>query len=106
MNWLAVLLLVFWFARPNFNHAAKYHSHVVYPIKSMEVLEKLNEASEPDDYVVTWWDYGSGCWFHGDTRTFTSPAHQTKDNFLSSEILTFHIAPKSSQSFPTKNGDI
>lgn len=87
VNWLVVLLLVWWFAQPNLNHAANYHSHVVYPIKSMEVLEKLNEASEPDDFVVTWWDYGSGCWFHGDTRTFTSPAHQTEDNFLSSEIL-------------------
>ena len=87
INWLVVLLLVCWFARPNLNHAANYHSHVVYPIKSMEVLQKLNEASEPDDFVVTWWDYGSGCWFHGDTRTFTSPAHQTEDNFLSSEIL-------------------
>jgi undecaprenyl-diphosphooligosaccharide--protein glycosyltransferase len=86
-NWLAVLLLVGWFAQPNLQHAANYHSHVVYPVKTMEVLQKLNEASNPDDYVVTWWDYGSGCWFHGDTRTFTSPAHQTKDNFLSSEIL-------------------
>ena len=87
VNWVGVLILVGWFAYPNLQHAANYHSHVVYPIKSMEVLQKLNEASEPDDFVVTWWDYGSGCWFHGDTRTFTSPAHQTEDNFLSSEIL-------------------
>ena len=53
----------------------------------MEVLDKLNQASDPDDFVVTWWDYGSGCWYYGNTRTFTSPAHQTVDNFLSSEIL-------------------
>ena len=53
----------------------------------MEVLEELNKASEPDDFVVTWWDYGSGCWYYGNSRTFTSPAHQTIDNFLSSEIL-------------------
>jgi undecaprenyl-diphosphooligosaccharide--protein glycosyltransferase len=53
----------------------------------MEVLDELNKASDPDDFVVTWWDYGSGCWYYGNTRTFTSPAHQTVDNFLSSEIL-------------------
>ena len=82
-----VALLVAWFATPNLQHAANYHSHVVYPIKTMEVLEELNNASEPDDFVVTWWDYGSGCWYYGNTRTFTSPAHQTVDNFLSSEIL-------------------
>jgi len=86
-SWILTGLLVCWFAMPNLNHAAKYHSHVVYPIKAMEVLEQLNDASDPDDFVVTWWDYGSGCWFYGDTCTFTSPAHQTFDNFLSSEIL-------------------
>lgn len=85
--WITTFFFVSWFAFPNLNHAAKYHSHVVYPKKTMEVLQKLNDASDPDDFVVTWWDYGSGCWFYGDTRTFTSPAHQTFDNFLSSEIL-------------------
>jgi len=86
-SWVLVALLVAWFATPNLQHAANYHSHVVYPIKTMEVLEELNKASEPDDFVVTWWDYGSGCWYYGNSRTFTSPAHQTIDNFLSSEIL-------------------
>ena len=86
-TWGVVGLLVLWFASPNLQHAANYHSHVVYPIKTMEVLDKLNQASDPDDFVVTWWDYGSGCWYYGNTRTFTSPAHQTVDNFLSSEIL-------------------
>ncbi len=86
-TWGVVGLLVLWFASPNLQHASNYHSHVVYPIKTMEVLEQLNQASEPDDFVVTWWDYGSGCWYYGNTRTFTSPAHQTVDNFLSSEIL-------------------
>ena len=87
VSWGVVALLVAWFATPNLQHAANYHSHVVYPIKTMEVLEELNKASEPEDFVVTWWDYGSGCWYYGNTRTFTSPAHQTVDNFLSSEIL-------------------
>ena len=86
-TWIFTGLLVCWFASPNLQHAANYHSHVVYPVKTMEVLNKLNEASSPEDFVVTWWDYGSGCWYYGDARTFTSPAHQTFDNFLSSEIL-------------------
>ena len=60
---------------------------MVYPTKTIDVLSKLNEVSQPDDFVVTWWDYGSGCWFYGGARTFTSPAHQTFDNFLTSEIL-------------------
>ncbi len=87
VSWGLSGLIVCFFALPNIQHAKNYNSHVVYPIKTIEVLKKLNEASKPDDFVVTWWDYGSGCWFYGNTRTFTSPAHQTFDNFLTSEIL-------------------
>jgi hypothetical protein len=78
---------VVFLVRPNLQHARNYNSHVVYPGKTIEALEALNAASEPDDFVVTWWDYGSGSWFYGGARTFTSPAHQTVDNFLTSEIL-------------------
>ena len=86
-SWLLSAGLVCFFALPNIQHAKNYNSHVVYPVKTIEVLNKLNEVSDQDDFVVTWWDYGSGCWFYGNTRTFTSPAHQTFDNFLTSEIL-------------------
>ena len=84
---LAVFIFVVFLVHPNVKHAQNYHSHVVYPTKTIEVLEALNEASDPDDFVVTWWDYGSGCWYYGDVRSFTSPAHQTFDNYLTSEIL-------------------
>tara|TARA_Y100001978_G_scaffold115510_1_gene102923 strand:+ start:16873 stop:20247 length:3375 start_codon:yes stop_codon:yes gene_type:complete len=86
-SWGSVAILMILFAWPNIEHAKGYYSHVVYPVNTIKVLEELNEASDPDDFVVTWWDYGSGCWFYGDTRTFTSPAHQTFDNYLTSEIL-------------------
>lgn len=92
-SWGVVGILVFLFALPNIEHAKGYYSHVVYPVDTIKVLDELNKASDPDDFVVTWWDYGSGCWFYGDVRTFTSPAHQTVDNFLTSEILrsTSHL---------------
>ena len=61
---IAAGILVVLFAWPNVDHARGYHSHVVYPVKTIEVLEELNQASDPDDFVVTWWDYGSGCWFY------------------------------------------
>ena len=84
---LFALPIIIFLASPNVKHAQNYHSHVVYPSKTIEVLEELDKASEPDDFVVTWWDYGSGCWYYGGLRSFTSPAHQTYDNYLTSEIL-------------------
>jgi dolichyl-diphosphooligosaccharide--protein glycosyltransferase/undecaprenyl-diphosphooligosaccharide--protein glycosyltransferase len=85
--WVVTGCIVVFLLRPNIQHAQNYHSHVVYPTKTIDVLEKLNEVAKPDDFVVTWWDYGSGCWYYGGVRTFTSPAHQTFDNYLTSEIL-------------------
>ena len=92
-SWGIVGVLVCFFAWPNIEHAKGYYSHVVYPVNTIKVLDELNKASDPDDFVLTWWDYGSGCWFYGDARTFTSPAHQTFDNYLTSEILrsTTHV---------------
>jgi len=87
VTWGFTACVTCFFAIPNIQHAKNYNSHVVYPVKTIEVLDKLNDASTPEDFVITWWDYGSGCWFYGQTRTFTSPAHQTFDNFLTSEIL-------------------
>ena len=84
---LFALPIIIFLASPNVKHAQNYHSHVVYPSKTIEVFEALEKASEPDDFVVTWWDYGSGCWYYGGLRSFTSPAHQTYDNYLTSEIL-------------------
>jgi len=89
-SWLTLsgaLPFVVFLALPNIKHAQNYHSHVVYPTETIEVLEALNKASSPEDFVVTWWDYGSGCWYYGDLRSFTSPAHQTYDNYLTSKIL-------------------
>ena len=86
-TFLLALPIVLFLVSPNLKHAQNYHSHVVYPTKTIEVLDALNKASKPDDFVVTWWDYGSGCWYYGGLRSFTSPAHQTYDNYLTSEIL-------------------
>ena len=39
---------------------------------------------------MTLWSHGGlwlGCWYYGGLRSFTSPAHQTYDNYLTSEIL-------------------
>ena len=68
--WLLLGTISIFLIRPNINHAKVYHSHVVYPTKTIEVLRALDTVSQPDDFVVTWWDYGSGCWFYGGARTF------------------------------------
>ena len=98
--WPLVGGFVVFLVRPNLQHARNYNSHVVYPGKTIEALEALNAASEPDDFVLTWWDYGSGSWFYGGSRTFTSPAHQTVDNFPHLRNTSFYFSVEGCQPMP------
>ena len=77
--------IVIFFTSLIFRHAQNYVACGLSN-KTIEVLNKLNEVSQPDDFRCYWWDYGSRCWFYGGARIFTSPAHQTFDNYLTQEI--------------------
>ena len=54
--WVLAGGIVMFLLKPNIQHA-KIIIHMVYPTK-IEVLNKLNEVSKPDDFVVTWWTTG------------------------------------------------
>ena len=64
----------------------KLSPHVVYPTKTIEVLDALNKASKPDDL---WSHGGIMARVVGIMEDFEVllPAHQTYDNYLTSEIL-------------------
>ena len=66
----------------------KIITHMWYiQLKTIEVLDALNKASKPDDFVVTWWDYGSGCWYYGGLRSFTSACTPNIRQLSNFEIL-------------------
>ncbi|MFC1669598.1 STT3 domain-containing protein [Spirochaetota bacterium] len=72
---------------PNITHANKKKVSVIYTNDIIRVFNKLGKISKEGDYVLSWWDYGSGIWYYGGRNTLTSPAHQTNDLFTMSDIL-------------------
>jgi len=50
-------------------------------------LEKLKKISTPNDYTLTWWDYGYPIWFYSDTNTLIDGGKHTNDNFIVSKML-------------------
>ncbi|MFH0780269.1 MAG: STT3 domain-containing protein [Parcubacteria group bacterium] len=53
-------------------------------------LDALKKQADPQDYVITWWDYGSLIWFYSGLQTVSAPSAQGDgaSMFLVSEILT------------------
>ncbi|MGE4550728.1 MAG: hypothetical protein AAEJ57_05010, partial [Opitutales bacterium] len=91
-TWVIGALVTFFFVWPNVEHAKTYSKriNVVFPEGVIESLKTLEQKSSEGDFVVTWWDYGSGTWVYSGCRTFSSPAHHGErgpDNFLISQVL-------------------
>jgi hypothetical protein len=74
---------------PNIRHVREYLPPVLLPTDAIRALDAVRRVGNGDDFVITWWDYGSAVWFYGGCRTLNSPAsNQSPDNFLVSKILS------------------
>ena len=76
---------------PNIEHAWGYHVAVqtVLGEPGVRALDTLGQQADENDFVITWWDYGSAVWMYAGCRTINSPAsNSSPDNYLLSKILT------------------
>jgi len=74
---------------PNIRHALIYTPTVVHSRETIQALDELGKQSSPEDFVITWWDYGSSIWYFAGCQTLDSPASNgSRDNYLLSRILT------------------
>jgi len=87
-------------AYPNVAHIVEYKVPTVFSSSEVESLEELNALSKPDDFALSWWDYGYPIRYYGDVNTFIDGGkHEGSDNFVvslalstSSERLASNIA--------------
>jgi dolichyl-diphosphooligosaccharide--protein glycosyltransferase/undecaprenyl-diphosphooligosaccharide--protein glycosyltransferase len=50
-------------------------------------LDKLKSISSPDDYTLSWWDYGYPIRYYSETKTLIDGGKHQNDNFIISTIL-------------------
>ena len=72
---------------PNITHIIGYKVPTVLNSTEVKDLEKLKKISSPNDYTLTWWDYGYPIWFYSNTNTLIDGGKHTNDNFIISKIL-------------------
>jgi hypothetical protein len=55
---------------------------------TVNLLEVMKRESKPGDYMITWWDYGTAGWYHGDCNVIVHPGNQTDDIWIAARILS------------------
>ncbi|MBN2825868.1 MAG: peptide transporter [Campylobacterales bacterium] len=77
---------------PNIKHIQEYKVPTVFDKKEVEVLNQFKTLAKPEDYAVTWWDYGYPIRYYSDVKTLVDGGkHEGDVNFAPSFILTSPI---------------
>ncbi len=83
-----ITILTAFMIYPNITHIIGYRVPTVFVKQEVKVLHKLKSISKPQDYTITWWDYGYPVWYYSDTNTLIDGGKHNDDDFLVSKILT------------------
>lgn len=74
---------------PNYLHAKEYLTPTVMTNQEVSALDKLKKASEREDYVVSWWDYGYPIRYYSDVKTWIDGGKHSGDvNYPASYVLS------------------
>lgn len=72
---------------PNITHIIGYKVPTVLTNNEVQDLETLKSIAKPEDYTLTWWDYGYPVWFYSETNTLIDGGKHQNDNFIISKLL-------------------
>ena len=64
-----ITLSVIGFLTPNILHIISYKVPTVFKKSEVEVLDRLKNIAQREDYVLTWWDYGYPIRYYSDVKT-------------------------------------
>ncbi len=90
---LKIALVFLLFAMPfyeNYKSLNYWNGRVarsVFNPEQVRALQKLNEATQPNDFAVSWWDYGWPLWYYADMRTLIDNGRHFADNYTVASIL-------------------
>lgn len=74
---------------PNYIHIKEYMTPTVFTTKEVSTLDQLGKLSHPEDYVITWWDYGYPIRYYSDVKTLVDGGKHNGDvNYPASYVLT------------------
>ena len=67
-----------------------FNTKVAVPVfvpQQLQILDILKQKSKPEDYIVTWWDYGWPLWYYTGMKTLIDNGKHHQDNYVVSKIF-------------------
>lgn len=75
------------FIAVNYVHAFSFKIAPVFNNDAILAMDAIRKASSPGDYVMSWWDYGSGIWYYSGRNVLMTPISASNDCWTVSQIL-------------------
>ncbi len=75
------------FIAVNYVHAISFKVAPVFNSDAILAMDAIRKASSPGDYVMSWWDYGSGIWYYSGCNVLMTPISASNDCWTMSEIF-------------------
>ncbi|MBD3796176.1 MAG: peptide transporter [Campylobacterales bacterium] len=89
LKYLSMIAFTLAILFPNYKHIDDYKVPTVFNADEVQVLAQLGKIASPEDYTVSWWDYGYPIRYYANTQTLVDGGkHSGSVNFPVSFILT------------------
>jgi len=72
---------------PAIAHAGRYPARTALGGQEASQLTALSKRVKPGDFIMTWWDYAYGAWYHSGLNTLVDGTKQNDDLWIAAEVL-------------------
>ena len=87
LNWAIAALLLAGCLYPGYDLAYNYRPRTVAQLPQVDMLQRLNEKTSSEDYIISWWDYGYVMSFYSDMKNIINGGKHNRDNYVVSKAF-------------------
>lgn len=72
---------------PAIEHSTSYPPRTALTSQEASLLTTIGKRTKPGDYLIGWWDYAYGAWFHAKVSTIVDGTKQNEDLWVAAEVM-------------------
>ncbi len=72
---------------PAIEHSMSYPPRTALTTQEASLLTTLGKRTKPGDFLIGWWDYAYGAWFHANVSTIVDGTKQNEDLWIAAEVM-------------------
>lgn len=72
---------------PAVAHALDYPARTALMTQDAELLSLIEGRAQPNDFIISWWDYSYSMWFFTGAQTIVDGSKQNQDLWIAAEVF-------------------